>query len=219
MITIGGLDNIKATDYCDWEYMSVGVYDMTEGTVNGWGSVFSADKAPYQVNDQVVAAIGGGPDGNATKLLPDGGWSTTLVANLFTGTNNQTQPVNIGSTTPAPSAKSKNIKTAAIIGGTIGGVGGIAILALLSWLCVRRYPAFFKKSEAGGQEQLERERADMLGKSELDSQRLSEAIKPGELPPGIHRVMTEVSGTTARSELAANRFLVEMGAPEVHELS
>src|SRR5277367_2012372 len=103
MITIGGLDNVNATDYCDWEYMSVGIYDLTEGESVGWGSVFSADKPPYQVNAQIFAVIGGGPNGNATKLLPDGGWSSTLVASLFTGTDNQTAPVPIsGSSTKPP---------------------------------------------------------------------------------------------------------------------
>lgn len=215
MITIGGLDNVNATDYCDWEFMSVAIYDLTDGTVNGWGSIFSVDKPPYQVNAQVSAVIGGGLNGNATKLLPAGGWSTTLIANLFTGTNNQTEPVNVnGLTTSTSPTKSKNI--GAIIGGTIGGVATLALLAALALLFVRHYPKFFKKPEGDGQEQYVKAELDTLGKTESDSQPLSEAREPRELPPGIHGVIAEAAGT-ARSELLGNKLPAEMGVSEIHE--
>jgi hypothetical protein len=216
MITIGGLDNVNATDYCDWEFMSVVIYDLTDGTINGWGSAFSVNKSPYQVNSGVSAVIGGGLNGNATKLLPAGGWSTTQIANLFTGTDNQTAQVNIEGLTNSPSpTKSKNI--GAIIGGTIGGVATLALLASLSLLFVRHYPKFFKKSEGNEQEQYIKAELDTLGRAESDPQPLSEAREPRELPPGIHGVVPEAAGT-ARSELSGNKWPVEMGVSEIYEM-
>ncbi|TAQ85422.1 hypothetical protein B7494_g6243 [Chlorociboria aeruginascens] len=168
MVTVGGLDNANATDNCDWEYMSVAIFDMTEGTVNGWGSVFSANKPPYQVNSQIVTAVGGDLNGSATQLLPQGGWSSTQVANLFTGTNNQTAPVgtslvsintpnttipnsgnsdnggvtNSTSTAPPPQTTAatagKKNYTAAIAGGSAGGVVALILLGFLVQYCMHK---------------------------------------------------------------------------------
>ena len=52
MIIIRGLDNVNAVDYCDWGFMSFGIYDLTERIVNGLGSVFSVENPPYQVSAQ-----------------------------------------------------------------------------------------------------------------------------------------------------------------------
>jgi hypothetical protein len=145
MVTVGGLDSINTTDYCDWEFKSVAIYDLTEGNLAGWGSVFMADKPPYQVNAQISAVIGGGLDGNATKLLPDGGWSSTLVANLFTGTNNQTAPfVLTGSSPPSPIASSSNRTSKAIIAGaSVAAVVSFAGLCVLAFFIRRRWGSWF----------------------------------------------------------------------------
>ena len=215
MIMIGGLDNVNVTNYCDWEFLSVAIYDLTDGTINGWGSVFSVNKPPYQVNAKVSAVIGGGLNGNATKLLPAGGWSTTQIANLFTGTDNQTAQVNVeGLTNSASPTKSKNI--GAIIGGTIGGVATLALLASLRLLFVRHYPKLFKKREGNEQERYVKSELDILGRAESDSQPLSDAREPRELPPGIHGVISEAA-ETARSELSGNKFPVEVGVSEIYE--
>jgi hypothetical protein len=229
MITIGGLDNANPTDYCDWEYMSVAIYDLTDGTTNGWGSVFSSHKQPYQVNAQISLAIGGGLDGNATKLLPEGGWSTTLVANLFTGTNNQTAPVNINGATsnsgsgnqttplnvggpPAPTSKSSH--KAAIIGGTIGGVVFLVLaigLALFFW----RKPNFFKKPQGDVRDQFMSEK-DKVPKVEADSQPVPGTRNRRELPGEFY----PEAGGTPMSELSGNKALAELGRhSQVHELS
>ncbi len=124
MITVGGLHDINATDCCDWEYKSVAIYDLTESESVGWGSV--ADKAPYGVNSQVSAVIGGGPNGNATKLLQYGNWSNTLVASLFTGATNQTSPVPISRSAPTPAlsapSSTKSNRKGVIAGGVAGGI-------------------------------------------------------------------------------------------------
>jgi hypothetical protein len=142
MVTVGGLDSINTTDYCDWEFKSVAIYDLTEGELAGWGSVFMADKPPYQVNAQISAVIGGGLDGNATKLLPDGGWSSTLVANLFTGTNNQTAPFVLpDSSSLSPAAPSSNRTRKAVIAGA--SVVGFAGLCILAFFIRRRWRSWF----------------------------------------------------------------------------
>jgi hypothetical protein len=209
MITIGGLDNINATNYCDWEYMSVAIYDLTDGTKNAWGSVFAADKPPYQVNAQVYAVIGGGLDGNATKMLPTGGWSTTLIATLFTGLANQTQPVNIHDSRTSPLLPEKSNKTNVIIGSTIGGIAALALLAAVAFICVRHYfPNVFAKNDGDEQEcTLERAPSNK-------SQVFSERRDPGELPPGIHDLCLEAAGTP-RCELE-HKLPAELAVEEIH---
>ena len=83
MVTVGGIRNgTNATWQCDWEYRGVAMFDLT---ALGWGSVYDSGKPPYQVASKISAVVGGGLDGGATKLFPDGGWTSTLVAQLFTG--------------------------------------------------------------------------------------------------------------------------------------
>lgn len=227
MITIGGLDNINTTDYCDWEYMSVAIYDLTEGDVSGWGSVFSANKPPYQVTAKIVQEVGGTPDGKATKLLPDGGWSSAATAKLFTGTNNATAPATIlNATSPEPSSApgprmAKHVNKGAVAGGTVGGIVMLAILAGII------YYAMQLRSRKKRAKQEEENRAQAaFSKPELDSNGVNTmGSGPGvgteekELEdPDLHKVLSEAS-ENPRSELAATTpAAVAATSSESHEL-
>lgn len=132
MITVGGIASPNITGTCDWESMGVAVLDLT---LMSWGSVFNSNAAPYQVNTMISDVVGGGPDGNATKLLPEVGWTSTGLAKLFTGTTNQTEPYsppgNLSGNTDSNGTRSA--KTGAIIGGVVGGVFFLALIGLVAW--------------------------------------------------------------------------------------
>jgi hypothetical protein len=219
MITVGGLDNINVTDYCDWEYKSVAIYDLTEGESVGWGSVFSADKAPYQVNAQVSAVIGGGPNGGATKLLPDGGWSSTLVASLLTGTTNQTAPVPIsGSATILASSTSPNNKStrkAAIVGGVVGGIGAIVTISAVIFLA-RRYVKKPRKINADSQQQYLKSEMDGNGIVRYHPRQEVVEASPMEMPPSVYQTHFETSGNP-RSEVCGGQIPAEMAGCDVPE--
>lgn len=143
MVTVGGINNgTNATHECDWEYMGVAIFDLT---LLGWGSVYDSGKAPYQVSAPISAVVGGGPDGGATKLFPDGGWTSTLVARLFTGSESQTAPYEPSGANSSGSSGSGNgsdtsdgggggPNVGAIVGGVVGGVAFLgAVIAVFSW--------------------------------------------------------------------------------------
>ena len=140
MVTVGGIRNgTNATWQCDWEYRGVAMFDLT---ALGWGSVYDSGKPPYQVASKISAVVGGGLDGGATKLFPDGGWTSTLVAQLFTGSTSQTAPyVPSGSASSSGANGGQNggdgdggTNVGAIVGGVVGGVAFLALIGL---------PAFF----------------------------------------------------------------------------
>jgi hypothetical protein len=220
MITVGGLDNVNATDYCDWEYKSVAIYDLTEGESVGWGSVFSADKAPYQVNAQISAVIGGGPNGSATKLLPYGGWSNTLVASLFTGTTNQTAPVPIsGYATVLASSGPPNTKStrkATIGGGVAGGIGAIAIISALIFL-THRYLKTPRKVHADAQRQYFKSEMDGKGTVIYQSGQKDVETSPMEMPPSVYQTHSEISGNP-RSEVCGGQIPAEVAGCDVAEM-
>ncbi|KIW24227.1 uncharacterized protein PV07_09955 [Cladophialophora immunda] len=149
MITVGGggkSSNISSD--CDWEQKSLAVLDLS--TI-GWSSVFDAAAPLYDVPDDVVTAIGGGPAGNATKSQPDGGWAESGLSELFTIRKTATTtPAPKSSTTvtlsptPTPTEvqdnKSSGLSGGAIAGIAIAAVAGVAIVcgAIFFWLRSRR---------------------------------------------------------------------------------
>ncbi|EXJ57685.1 uncharacterized protein A1O5_12475 [Cladophialophora psammophila CBS 110553] len=149
MITVGGggkSSNISSD--CDWEQKSLAVLDLS--TI-GWGSVFDAAAPRYDVPDDVVAAIGGGPAGNATKVEPEGGWAESGLSQLFTIRKTattapppQNSTIVTHSPTPIPTEAQDN-KGSGLSGGAIAGiviavVAGVAIVcgAIFFWLRSRR---------------------------------------------------------------------------------
>jgi hypothetical protein len=150
MVTIGGRTSVNISDSCDWEFKSVAIYDLT--TLE-WGSVFTVSKPAYQLPPQISKVVGGGPNGNATKLLPAGGWSTTNLAQLFTGTTNQTAPANLTALPDHPPSKaaSKKSHIGVIIGCSIGALLAVILLGVSICLFIRqRFPKyiFWKKKES-----------------------------------------------------------------------
>ncbi|KAF2964582.1 hypothetical protein GQX73_g8986 [Xylaria multiplex] len=150
MISVGGTNSTDYPETCDWEWMGVAVLDLSE---MAWGSIFDRDKPPYQVNPMISDIIGGGLDGGATMLRPESGWSNTHVAQLFTGTMDQTayfippgasEPN--GTTGSAGSNRAGGTNIGAIVGGTVGGVAFLLLLALGLWWLIR-------KAKSPGQQQ------------------------------------------------------------------
>ncbi|OAL30118.1 hypothetical protein AYO20_08921 [Fonsecaea nubica] len=152
MITIGGggkSHNISSD--CDWEDKSLAVLDLS--TI-GWGSVFDAAAPKFDVPDDVVKAIGGGPAGNATKSEPDGGWAESGLSELFTvrkaATTTTTPPPETSTTATAfptsdPTVTEDDNKSTSLSGGAIAGiaiaaVAGVAIVGavIFFWLRSRR---------------------------------------------------------------------------------
>lgn len=128
MVTVGGIVSSKSTQSCDWESMGVALLDLT--SVN-WGSIFDSSTAPYQVNTIIsdVMGRGAGANENATRLLPDGCWTSTGPANLFPGTKNQTTPYSpsvITSVTIGP-GDTHATRIGAII---VGDFGRVVLLTL-----------------------------------------------------------------------------------------
>ncbi|CAJ2514047.1 Uu.00g021660.m01.CDS01 [Anthostomella pinea] len=134
MITVGGINSTNLTGSgCDWEWMGVAILDLS---TMEWGSIFDSNKTPYQVYEGISAVIGGGPDGGATKLLPDGGWTSTLVANLFTGTTNNTAPYSPKSGADGVTDNYFHIPSKTNVGAIVGGVvGGVALVAIAGGQC------------------------------------------------------------------------------------
>lgn len=185
MITVGGIESTNVTGTCDWETMGVAVLDLT---LMGWGSVFDSQAAPYQVNTMISDVIGGGPDGNATMLLPDGGWTSTGLARLFTGTANQTEPYSPpgSNSVPAESDTTRATRTGAIVGGVIGGVVLLALIGLTAWrIKKRRFSRLGSTKEADGQARFD--------KIELQSTPAASA-KPAALTHELSAT-SEIAGT------------------------
>ncbi|RYC64172.1 hypothetical protein CHU98_g2053 [Xylaria longipes] len=142
MLTVGGTNSTNYPTNCDWEWMGLAVLDLSE---MAWGSVFDRNKPAYQVYSMISDVIGGGPDGGATMLRPESGWSSTHVAQLFTGSMDQTasfEPPGIGdtnSTTGSADGKGAGrTNVGAIAGGTVGGVIFLILLALGLWWLLRK---------------------------------------------------------------------------------
>lgn len=156
MVTVGGIASSNVTGTCDWESMGVAVLDLT---LMGWGSVFDSEAAPYEVNTMISDVVGGGPGGNATRLLPDGGWTSTGLANLFTGSTNQTQPYSPPRNLPVAgeSGGARGSSVGAIVGGVIGGVVLLALTGLLAWgFKTRRFGWLGGTKDANGQAEADR---------------------------------------------------------------
>jgi len=81
----------------------------------------------YLVPPSISKVVGGGPNGTAEKLKPDAGWQSVQMAQLFTGTTDQTAPV---SNLSSRKRLSKSV-VAAIASGAV--VGFLVILVIVAW--------------------------------------------------------------------------------------
>ena len=128
MITVGGNNTNGLT--CDWEVKGVAVWELTSLT---WGSVFLNNLTEFQVPQKVLSTTGGNANGNATNKDPALGWTDQGLKTVFATPRIYTLP---GNSTSPTSHKSN---TAAIAGGTIGGIAFLALLALAALLFRRRH--------------------------------------------------------------------------------
>ncbi|KAL8793660.1 MAG: hypothetical protein Q9195_003709 [Heterodermia aff. obscurata] len=88
LLTVGGVVSIKQksgqpdTDVgpCDWETKGLGVMDLTDII---WGSLYDAHAPAYGVPGQVIATIGGSPEGHANLTTPVSGFADDGLASLF----------------------------------------------------------------------------------------------------------------------------------------
>lgn len=200
MITVGGIASANKTVTCDWESMGVAILDLT---LMSWGSIFDSNAAPYQVNTMISDVIGGGPNGNATKLLPEGGWTSTGLANLFTGTTNQTEPYSPPGSPPMKSGSDNSRATT--IGAIVGGVvAGVVLIGLLIWgITTKRFrrPGHTKKTN--GQPRFE--------KPELQSTPETSSARPAAVASEAPAITSEVSGTPV-GELSGRGMILELEA-------
>jgi hypothetical protein len=128
MLTVGGNNTLK----CDWERKGVAVWELTALT---WGSVFLTNLTNYQVPQRILDLTGGTPNGNATKKDPALGWTDQGLKTVFS------MPRRNAASSPSPSTSSspKNTNTAAIAGGVVGGVVGLALITFITIFLRRRY--------------------------------------------------------------------------------
>ncbi|EXJ64289.1 hypothetical protein A1O7_00625 [Cladophialophora yegresii CBS 114405] len=186
MITVGGggkSSNISSD--CDWEQKSLAVLDLS--TI-GWSSVYDVAAPAYEVPEQVIKVIGGGPLGNATKLEPDKGWDQTGLSNLFitrqaaTTPSNSTIPSITATTTPSPDSNGDNgVSGGAIAGIAIAAVAGVLVVTAGVFFCLRRR----RQQQQGKSQEL---RPDIPEKDSLPSYSTAASHRAAELAGGYQAV-------------------------------
>lgn len=213
MITVGGINSTDYTSNCDWEWMGVAILDLT---TNAWGSVYDSQKPPYEVTQDISAVVGGGPRGGATKLLPSGGWTSFQIANLFTGTGNQSAPytiptANSGGTSQSDKSEggSSSTNAGAIAGGTVGGIVFVAIVATALYCGRRRRPRPRQST------------SELAARNEAkpEPSHISTAVPPAIADPQYKpqspaTPTSELGGTGIVNELLGEQFLAELPASQ-----
>ena len=132
VITVGGQRYADWSRECDWEYMSVAIYNLNAEL---WGSVWNPDLPDYQVPGTISNIVGGGPSGGATKLAPDAGWLSVQMAMLFTGTSDQTAPAYPGLGADARKGLTKGVIAAIVVASVCAF---IVLLLGVGWLVWHR---------------------------------------------------------------------------------
>jgi hypothetical protein len=96
-----------------------------------WGSIWNPALPDYLVPKTISKVVGGGPNGTPMKLKPDDGWQSVHMAQLFTGTTDQTAPV-----PPATSVSSRKVLSKSALAAIVSGVvvGCVAILVVVGWI-------------------------------------------------------------------------------------
>lgn len=136
-ITVGGLRYADPLRECDWEYKSIAVYNLNSGE---WSSEWDPAAPAYEVPEKISGIVGGNANGSATKLVPDKGWTSIQIAELFTGSSNQTAPAHVSSQSTRAGGGSgggqgTNIRAGGMSKGTIAAVAvGVVVFFLLALL-------------------------------------------------------------------------------------
>jgi hypothetical protein len=133
--TVGGnVTNLA----CDWEEKGVAFLDLS--TAN-WGSVFLTNQSDYEVPNHVFSVTGGNGSGKATVSEPKQGWTEKGLREVFRKSRYPI-PSTWGFSNDASGSgdpgTSKKTNVGAIAGGVVGGVAGLAIIAVILFLLHRR---------------------------------------------------------------------------------
>ncbi|OTA94145.1 hypothetical protein M434DRAFT_30317 [Hypoxylon sp. CO27-5] len=198
MLTSGGLGD-NPPNGCDWKWRGVAILDLYEVI---WGEHFTVDSPPYQVSPRIFQVIGGGPGGGAEKMLPDGGWSSTSIANLFTRTTDQNAPFSpLGFVDEKNSSgRSSNVSKGIIAGSVVGGLTFVS-LVIIGFFLSRRGSKRKKRdtTKTRVESRAERDELDGIPRSELDiGVRQTHAEASGN-------PISELFGRQVPSELASRR--------------
>ncbi|RMD41435.1 hypothetical protein DV735_g3680, partial [Chaetothyriales sp. CBS 134920] len=154
MIVMGG--NFTTTTDCDVPAVG-GQHNLNLGQNNvnnaKWYQ-YLPNLTEYSVPPAIVSIAGGSADGGATNITPAGGFSDGALSVYFGqraefGVRTPTRHIPDPTGTSTPGEGNSNI--AAIAGGTVGGVGGIALISgvLIWWCCVQKR----QRSPKGGEPQ------------------------------------------------------------------
>ncbi|KAN0066985.1 hypothetical protein V8E54_014909 [Elaphomyces granulatus] len=171
MITVGGANGTSLYNGCDWETMGVAIYSLSTLT---WGSVYNAFAPPYTVPNLVYNVIGGSAKGGATAKIPNGGFSSALVANLFGVPTSNTTSSN--STSSSTSGTNNGVSGGVIAGATIGAVAGVAVIVAAAFLILRR------RRPPPGAPAAYRPTTELEAKKDGDPSKLLETELPSEFP-------------------------------------
>jgi len=151
MLVIGGW--FPLYDKCDAPE-GQGQHNMVLGYNGGdsklWDK-FSPQLDDYVVPSPIIAAVGGGPTGGATKTSP-ATWGHPDLATYYTlkpTFTARSATRSLPSATESASAgSSKKSNVAAIAGGTVGGLAALIVLLCLILFCLHRRKKSLKKNEA-----------------------------------------------------------------------
>jgi hypothetical protein len=124
MITVGG--NITNGLECDWEVKGVAVWELSTLT---WGSVFMSNLTDFQVPQKVLTLTNGTAKGGATVKDPALGWTDPGLKTVFATRRKAT----------LTGGEKKKTSTGAIAGGVVGGIAGLALIAVLGFFLFRRH--------------------------------------------------------------------------------
>ncbi|KAI5797330.1 hypothetical protein DFH27DRAFT_472734, partial [Peziza echinospora] len=146
MLVIGGKDLVQddqgnpalnyTTDGSKWTCDGGGVFSAFDLNKFAWLPAGIAEQAdPYSVADAITTLIGGTARGNATVLSPPGGWDDSALGTIMhiTASNTGGDP-----TPPAGDKDKKGAPIGAIVGGAVGGVVVLALIAVGVFLCLRK---------------------------------------------------------------------------------
>ncbi|KAK9414399.1 putative Kelch repeat-containing protein [Seiridium unicorne] len=220
MLVVGGTNGwlgfpTSLTDPDPWQ-QGLGIFDMTEMT---WSSSYDPDAAEYDSPDVVKTWYSQGG-------LDSVSWSSDELKALFVGgTNSSSTNGNgtsssgdssgsgsSGSNSSDSSSKSGSSNTGAIVGGVVGGVGALAIIALVAWLIARRRKTKYTAAAQNPQE---------LANSQAQYYPQEYYQSGGENKAGAWYQPTEMSADQAPVELGGQHGLhdVRYELPEQHAYS
>ncbi|KAF8457134.1 hypothetical protein BGX38DRAFT_1265885 [Terfezia claveryi] len=140
MLVVGGRDKLQAsagdpaTNYTthpgSWSCLKQGILSSFDLNSFAWRNSLPANVVDYQVNDIISSVIGGNENGGATKVQPDNGWGDAALGPIMEGSIITPKPSN-------PAGPSNSTPIGPIVGGVVGGIVVIALIAL-GLICLRR---------------------------------------------------------------------------------